>query len=92
MESTKNQVDYFNSHQNNSMLHPYTCPNDGNDVHIKYEFDKKYPGKDYEEYLKEEKEKGIPYPEMEFTQTNLIATENGWTCPRCDYKQKFNKM
>ncbi len=92
MTYTKNQVDYFNSHQNNPMFHPYTCPNDGDNPHIKYEFGNRYPDKDYEEYLQDERNKGVNFPEMEFTQTKLQATEHGWYCPVCDYKQQFNKM
>ena len=36
-----------------------------------------------------EKEKGIPYPEMSFSETCLIATENGWLCPVCGYTQNW---
>jgi hypothetical protein len=81
--------DKMNEHQNNLFIHPYTCLNDGDETHIKYEFEKEHKGENYDEYIKAEKAKGIPYPEMAFTETNLIVTEDGFICPCCDYTQKF---
>jgi len=26
---------------------------------------------------------------MRYTETNLVATQEGWICPVCDYKQKI---
>jgi len=86
---TKEQVDKLNVYQKEGKMHPFTCAKDGDDAHIKYEFEKEHKGENYEEYLKAEKAKGINYPEMAFNQTNLIATENGWICPVCDYKQNW---
>lgn len=86
---TNEQIEKLNDHQNDDRFHPYTCPNDGDQTHIKYEFEKTHPNENYEKYLKKEKEKGIPYPEMEFTETKLIATENGWFCPVCNYTQPY---
>ena len=85
------QIEKLNDYQNSGMFHPYTCANDGDEKHILYEFNKEHKGQNYKKYIKKEKEKGIPYPEMVFTQTNLIATEDGWICPVCDYKQKYHE-
>ena len=86
---TNDQVDNLNTYQMSGMFHPFTCQNDGDESHIKYEFDKEHSGEDYDEYLKKEKEKGIPYPEMSFTETCLIATKDGWICPVCGYTQNW---
>lgn len=86
---TKDQVDKLNEYQKQGMFHPFTCKNDGNDAHIKYEFEKEHKGEDYNEYLIKEKANGINFPEMRFNQTNLIATENGWICPVCNYEQNW---
>lgn len=86
---TKDQVDNLNAYQHSSSFHPFTCANQGDKAHIKYEFEKLQSDKNYKEYLKSEKEKGINYPEIMFTNTNLIATEDGWICPACDYKQNW---
>lgn len=85
------QVDKLNEHQKNIHFHPFTCMKDGDAVHIKYEFEKEHKDQDYDEYLKLEREKGINYPEMRFSQTNLIATQNGWICPACDYTQDYSR-
>lgn len=89
MKLTDEQVDAFNAHQMNEMFHPYTCLNDGDEKHILYEFAKKKTNLSYEDYIKGEKERGVPFPHMEFTETSLIATKDGWICPVCDYKQKI---
>lgn len=86
---SKDQVDRLNNYQIQGMFHPFTCPDDGDDKHIKYEFNRKHSGENYEEYIENEHKKGIPYPEMEFTATNLVATENGWICPVCGYTQNW---
>jgi hypothetical protein len=86
---TNNQVDCLNDYQFSGLFHPFTCKYDGDEKHIEYEFNKNHQGEDYQEYLKKEKDKGINYPEMEFNQTNLIATKDGWICPACDYKQNW---
>jgi hypothetical protein len=86
---TSEQVEALNKYQNEGRFHPFTCKNDGDEKHILYEFHKVYLDGDYEEHIKKQKESGIRYPEMEFNQTNLIATENGWICPVCDYKQNW---
>lgn len=86
---TKEQVKNLNSYQESGSFHPFTCINDGDELHIKYEFDKEHSGNDYEDFLKKERSKGINYPEMAFTETKLIATENGWICPVCNYKQNW---
>ena len=83
------QVKALNEFQNAGRFHPFTCLNDGDEAHIAYEFEKAHPGKNYDEYIKEEKAKGVNFPEMAFTETNLIATNDGWICPVCDYKQKW---
>lgn len=82
-------VDELNKMQNEGKFHPLTCGNDGDQKHILYEFHQEYPDGDYEEYIKQQKEYGIPFPEMKFTETKLIATSDGWICPVCDYKQKI---
>lgn len=82
-------VDELNKMQNEGKFHPLTCGNDGDQKHILYEFHQDYPDGDYEEYIKQQKEYGIPFPEMIFTETKLIATLDGWICPVCDYKQKI---
>lgn len=83
----------LNDFQLSGAMHPFTCSNDGDEEHIKYEFEKNYPGKkyekDYESYIAEKKASGVNYPHMEFTETKLIATEEGWHCPVCSYKQKW---
>lgn len=86
---SKEQVDGLNKWQENGMMHPFTCPNDGDDAHIKHEFEKNHRGENYDEYLKAEKAKGINYPESAFNETSLIATEKGWVCPVCDYTQNW---
>jgi len=83
------QVIRLNEFQNLGMVHPFTCAKDGDDAHIKYEFEKKHKGEDYGAYIKKEKERGVNFPEAVFTQTNLIATNEGWKCPVCDYKQNW---
>lgn len=87
---TKEQVDSLNKHQQDGRFHPYTCKNQGDDAHIKYEFEKTHKDENYEDYIEKEKQKGFPYPEMLFTSTSLIATENGWICPVCDYTQNWS--
>lgn len=89
---TKKEIDKLNEYQSNPNYHPYTCLNDGDKVHIDYEFQKRHPGEDYDEYIKKEKAKGIPYPEMEFNETILVATENGWVCPVCNYTQNWANL
>lgn len=81
---TSEQVDNLNEYQQSGMMHPFTCANDGDEIHVKYEFEKLHPGEDYQTFLASERAKGIPYPEMAFTQTSLVATEDGWVCPACD--------
>lgn len=79
----------INIFQLNDIYHPFTCLNDGDEAHIKYEFNKIDSKFNYEEYIESEKLKGIPYPEMKFKQTSLIATENGMICPVCGYTQNW---
>lgn len=90
---TKNQVESLNRFQQMNHFHPFTCLNDGDEKHIAYEFEHKYPNLkydlDYENYIKQEKSKGIPFPHMEFTETSLVATQFGWKCPVCDYRQNW---
>lgn len=90
---TDEQVKALNAFQDAGRFHPFTCLNDGDEAHIAYEFEKANPGKNYNEhykdYIKQEKEKGVNYPEAVFTETNLVATNDGWICPVCDYKQKW---
>ncbi len=84
---TEDQIKNLNKYQDSGQFHPFTCPNDGDEKHVAFEFEKEHAGEDYEEYLKGEIEKGIPFPEMSFNQTSLVATKDGWMCPVCDYKQ-----
>lgn len=84
---TKEQLDQLN--QLHVQMHPFTCKNQGDPIHIKYEFEKCHKGESYEEYLNAEREKGIKYPEMEFNETVLIRTEAGLVCPVCDYTQRW---
>lgn len=94
---TEEEVRILNEYQQAGKYHPYTCPNDGDEKHIHFEFGNKFPAlKDnknivvaYDSYILVEQAKGIPYPEMEFTQTSLIATQKGWICPCCDYTQSW---
>lgn len=86
---TPEQVESLNNYQNEGKFHPFTCANDGDQEHILYEFNREFPNGNYEEYIKEQKEIGVPFPEMSFNSTNLIATEEGWICPVCDYKQNW---
>jgi hypothetical protein len=93
---TEEEVRILNEYQQAGKYHPYTCPNDGDESHIAYEYNKKFSSFPvghvplvYDVYLQQERDKGIPYPEMEFTQTNLIATQKGWICPCCDYTQNW---
>ena len=90
MEITKEQIDALNQYQNNGKFHPFTCLNDGDEKHIMYEFNQYHPNENYDEYIDEQK-KIVNFPGAEFTQTNLIATEKGWVCPVCDYKQPIKK-
>ncbi len=85
---TQDQVNKLNEYQIGEG-HPFTCPSDGDAKHILYEFGKKHPSKDYQEYIKEQKDKGIIYPEMEFNQTSLMATKEGWICLVCGYRQNW---
>ena len=82
------EVDALNQHQMSGQFHPFTCPNDGDESHIMYEFNKEHAGENYDDYIKEQK-KVVNYPEMMFNQTSLVATENGFICPVCDYKQNW---
>ena len=88
---TQEQCDELNDYQTKGKFHPFTCLNDGDVPHIMHEFETQNKGKDYNkdynDYIQSEKAKGINYPEASFTQTNLIATKDGWICPVCDYKQ-----
>lgn len=86
---TNEEVENLNEYQLAGRFHPFTCANDGDELHIMYEFRKEHPTGNYEDYIKNEKEKGIPFPEMAFNSTSLIATNNGWICPVCDYKQNW---
>jgi len=86
---TSEQVESLNKFQNEGRFHPFTCAHDGDQKHIFYEFNKEFPHKNYEEYIKEQKEIGVQFPEMSFNSTNLIATKEGWICPVCDYKQNW---
>lgn len=86
---SKDQVDNLNKYQLSGTFHPFTCKNQGDKTHIKYEFERRNKVESLEEYLEKEKAKGINYPEMQFNETILIATEDGWICPACDYKQKW---
>lgn len=86
---TDKEVELLNIGQDGRDRHPYTCPHDGDKTHIEYEFRKEHEGESYAEYLEQEKAKGVKYPEMEFNQTSLIATTEGWRCPACNYKQDW---
>jgi hypothetical protein len=86
---TPEQVETLNKYQNEGRFHPFTCKNDGDEKHILYEFHKEFPNVNYYEYIEKQKSLGIPYPEAQFSQTNLIATEGGWICPVCDYTQNW---
>jgi len=88
------QVKALNAYQDEHRGHPFTCKNDGDEAHIKHEFEKRHPDlkyeRDYENYITEQKKiPNVNFPEMRFTETNLVATENGWVCPVCDYKQNW---
>jgi hypothetical protein len=84
---TKEQVDKLNHFQLHGRFHQFTCKNGGDKAHIKYEFEKEHKGENYKKYLIDEKAKGVNFPDAVFLHTSLIATENGWICPVCDYKQ-----
>jgi hypothetical protein len=86
---TSFEVDALNHYQLTTNFHPFTCPNDGDEAHITYEFDQNHLGEKYDEYIINEKAKGINFPEMKFTETSLVATESGWICTVCDYKQNW---
>jgi len=86
---SREEVDNLNSFQSSGMFHPYTCQNDGDREHILYEFKSRHEDSDYEEFIKNEKMKGVDFPEVAFTETKLIATEGGWICPVCDYTQNW---
>jgi len=86
---SKTQVEKLNEHQVSGSFHPYTCGNQGDMKHILHEFNSHHPNKNYNKYIKTEKAKGSKYPEIVFSSTSLIATEDGWICPVCDYKQEY---
>lgn len=86
---TKEQVENLNSFQSARIFRPYTCANDGDEIHIMFEFKSRYGDRDYSEYIRSEKDRGVPFPEASFTETKLIATSEGWICPVCDYKQNW---
>lgn len=86
---TQEEILNINIFQSNDNYHPFTCPNDGDSLHIKHEFEKINSKLNFDEYIENEKLKGIPYPHMEFTQTALVATENGMVCPVCGYTQTW---
>lgn len=86
---TDEQVKNLNEYQANGKFHEFTCECQGDDAHIKYEFEKQHKGKNYKEYLKMEKANGINYPDAVFNSTALIATKDGWICPVCNYKQNW---
>ena len=87
---TQEEIDQFNERQNRGDIYPYTCLYDGDKKHIEYEFRKLFPVEDYEEYIKEQKEKfNVPYPHMVFMETLMIATKDGIQCPCCGWKQKI---
>ena len=86
---TSEQVAKLNAFQQCEWHHPFTCQQDGDAEHIKYEFDKAHPGKDFEEHIRNGKAQGFSDPAIVFKQTSLIATEKGWICPVCDYKQDW---
>jgi len=86
---TDEQVKNLNNYQVSGKFHEFTCQNQGDDIHIKFEFEKKHKGENYDEYLKKEIARGINYPETPFNSTALIATKDGWVCPVCDYKQNW---
>ncbi len=86
---TQEIIDNLNSKQNASKYHPYTCLYDGDKKHIRYEFKKLGLNISYNKYIKQQLNKSIPYPHMEFKQTNLIAILKGWKSPCCGYNQKI---
>jgi hypothetical protein len=82
------QIEILKIHQDNENYHPYTCLYDGDNKHIMYEFNKLNLDIDYDKYIKDQKLKGVYYPESMFNQTNLIPKKEGLVCPVCDYIQK----
>ena len=67
--------------------HPATCNYDGDYKHMLYEYKKLGLNISFEEYVKQEKEKGVQNPEAMFSETSLIYTPEGLKCPVCNYTQ-----
>jgi len=90
---TDDEVNNLNDYQVSGIFHEFTCGNQGDDAHIKFEFEKKYKKINFETgfkiFLEEERRRGVNYPEAVFNSTSLIATKKGWICPVCDYKQNW---
>jgi hypothetical protein len=85
---SQQQVDALNYYQEGPH-HPFTCPEDGDEKHITFEFQKEHPGEDYHWYIEKQKDIGVIFPEQQFNQTALVATTEGWLCPCCGYKQNW---
>jgi hypothetical protein len=90
---SRKQVENINTFQTLGNFHPFTCLHDGDEMHIAYEFEKKFPHliykKDFEMYCKEQKARGVNYPDMEFTQTEMVADQFGLKCPCCGWTQNW---
>lgn len=84
---TVEEVDRLNRHQNNGCFHPYTCDIDGDTAHVQYEFEQLNYNGTLEQYKQEGIAKGYSNPLGALTETKLVATEEGWKCPVCNYKQ-----
>lgn len=86
---SEDDVNKLNEYQLSNSFHAFTCKDDGDRQHCLHEFNKKYPGRDYDAFIEGQKRMGIPFPEMWFNETKLIATKEGWICPVCNYKQDW---
>jgi hypothetical protein len=81
----KELVDKLNAQQKSGAVHPYTCGNCRDNLGVWFVRNKK---------TGEEKRVSVCYKPTEeeeifFNDRELIATENGWICPTCDWKQNW---
>jgi hypothetical protein len=82
---SKELVDKLNENQHSGIYHPYTCGNCRDKYGIYYARNKQTGFERHMTIL------GKPTEDEEVIihDRELVATENGWTCPTCDYKQDW---
>lgn len=82
----KDVVDKLNQQQKSGEFHPYTCGNCRDKLGIYYARNKVTGEERHIGLLG----KPVGDEEVVIHDRELVATENGWICPTCDYKQGWS--